>query len=117
MRRIDLMFPLALALGLCATSISFGQTSNSQPSKGPKDKTSDSKDDTERRIYPVEDLVRKVPEHGNLEKALEHGSLEEALASALKNNPDIRVAESKVQEAEAELNRSRLQVTQKVVSL
>src|SRR5262245_55933437 len=44
------------------------------------------------------------------------GSLEEMLAQALRNNPDIRVAEAKVREAEAELNRTRLQVTQRVVT-
>ncbi len=43
--------------------------------------------------------------------------LEEMLSEALKNNPDIRVAAAKVSEAEAELNRTRLQVTQKVVTL
>jgi Protein of unknown function (DUF1549) len=43
--------------------------------------------------------------------------LEEMLAQAMKNNPDIRVAESKVREAEAELNRTQLQVTQKIVTL
>ncbi len=43
--------------------------------------------------------------------------LEEMLAEALKNNPDIRVAVAKAAEAEAELNRTRLQVTQKVVTL
>src|SRR5439155_12788651 len=42
-------------------------------------------------------------------------TLEELLAKAAKDNPDIRVAESKVREAEAELNRARLMVTQKVV--
>jgi hypothetical protein len=41
--------------------------------------------------------------------------LEELLAQALRDNPDVRVAESKVREAEAELNRTRLQVIQKVV--
>ncbi len=44
-------------------------------------------------------------------------TLEEMLAKALKDNPDIRVAEAKVREAEAELNRIRLQVVQKVVTL
>jgi hypothetical protein len=39
------------------------------------------------------------------------------LATALKGNPDIRVAEAKVHEAEAELDRVRLQVMQKVISL
>jgi len=44
-------------------------------------------------------------------------ALEAALAKALKHNPDIHVAESKVREAEAELNRVRLSVMQKVVKL
>jgi hypothetical protein len=34
----------------------------------------------------------------------------------MKDNPDIRVAEAKMREAEAELNRTRLQVTQKVIA-
>jgi hypothetical protein len=41
--------------------------------------------------------------------------LEEMLEKALKNNPDLRVAATKAQEAEAELNRTRLEVTRKVV--
>jgi hypothetical protein len=43
-------------------------------------------------------------------------TLEEMLNKALKDNPDIRVAEAKVREGEAELNRTRLQVTQKVLA-
>jgi hypothetical protein len=43
-------------------------------------------------------------------------SLEEMLTRALKDNPDIRVAEAKVREADAELNRTRLLVTQKVIA-
>ncbi len=43
-------------------------------------------------------------------------SLDNLLAQALKDNPDIRVAEAKMREAEAELNRVKLQVTQKVVT-
>src|SRR5262245_42079158 len=46
----------------------------------------------------------------------ERQTLEELLARALKDNPDIRVAESKLREAEAELNRVRLLVTQKLVA-
>src|SRR5262245_12234086 len=42
--------------------------------------------------------------------------LEEALVEALRNNPDLRVALAKVNEAEAELHRTRLQVAQKVVN-
>jgi hypothetical protein len=42
--------------------------------------------------------------------------LEELIAQALQGNPDVRVAEAKMREAEAELNRTRLQVIQKVVA-
>jgi hypothetical protein len=45
------------------------------------------------------------------------GSLEEMLDTALKNSPDIKAAEAKVREAEAELNRVRHQVFTKVISL
>ncbi len=40
--------------------------------------------------------------------------LEEMLQQALQNNPDLRLAAAKVVTAEAELNRARLQVVQKV---
>src|SRR6516225_2482722 len=43
-------------------------------------------------------------------------TLEEMLTRAMKENPDVRVAEAKLREAEAELNRTRLQVTQKVIA-
>jgi hypothetical protein len=43
-------------------------------------------------------------------------TLESMLQQAIKDNPDIRVAEAKVRESEAELNRTRLQVTQKVLA-
>jgi hypothetical protein len=41
--------------------------------------------------------------------------LESLLAKALKDNSDIRVAESKVREAEAQLNKTRMEIMQKVV--
>jgi hypothetical protein len=47
-------------------------------------------------------------------KAPKTTALEESLAQALANNPDVRVAEAKLREAEAELNRARMQVMQKV---
>src|SRR4051812_25159851 len=50
-------------------------------------------------------------------KAPPKSNLEEMLEQALKDNPDLRVAAVKVAEAEAELNRTRLQVMQKVVTL
>jgi hypothetical protein len=43
-------------------------------------------------------------------------SLTEMLAEALKNNPDLRVAQARLREAEAELRRTRLQVIQKIVA-
>src|SRR6516165_2271150 len=43
--------------------------------------------------------------------------LEEMLEQALANNPDIRVAEARVREAEAKLSKTRLEVTQKVATL
>jgi hypothetical protein len=43
-------------------------------------------------------------------------SLEDMLASALKDTPDIRVAEAKLREAESELNRIRLDAAQKVMA-
>jgi hypothetical protein len=43
-------------------------------------------------------------------------ALEEALEQALKHNPDLRVAESKLVLAEAELSRTRRQITQKVAA-
>jgi hypothetical protein len=43
-------------------------------------------------------------------------SLDEEMARSLRDNPDIRVAEAKVRDAQAELNRVRLQVAQKVTT-
>ncbi|HLJ92545.1 MAG TPA: TolC family protein [Gemmataceae bacterium] len=42
--------------------------------------------------------------------------LEQMLTEALANNPDIRVSEAKLREAEAELNRVRLQALQKLAT-
>jgi hypothetical protein len=44
-------------------------------------------------------------------------SLEEMLAAALKYNPDIRIVEVKLRDDEAELNRARLRVMQKIIAL
>jgi hypothetical protein len=52
---------------------------------------------------------------GGAGPAAQKSKLEEMLEKALKNNPDLRVAVTKAQEAEAELNRTRLEVTRKVV--
>ncbi len=50
-------------------------------------------------------------------KKIEPGSLEDLIDKALKNNADIRAAEAKVREAEAELNRVRHQIVAKVATL
>jgi hypothetical protein len=47
----------------------------------------------------------------------DEATLEELLATALKNNPDIRVAETKLREAEAELYRARINVLNRIVRL
>ncbi len=44
-------------------------------------------------------------------------SLDKMLISAIENNPDILVAKSKLHEAEAELNRTRLQIARQVITL
>jgi len=51
------------------------------------------------------------------DQAPQQSSLEDLLSEALRNNPDIRVAEAKVREAEAELQRTRIATAQKVASL
>jgi len=43
--------------------------------------------------------------------------LEEMLEQALRDNPDVRLAAAKLAEADAELNKARLQVVQKVAAL
>lgn len=53
----------------------------------------------------------------NVEKTLEQMRLDQLIADALKFNPDLRVAESKVREAEAELNRTRMKVVSDVTYL
>src|SRR5438552_2083694 len=51
------------------------------------------------------------------DKPAKKSLLEEMLEQALKSNPDLRVAEAKLREAEAELTRTRLAVTHKVATL
>src|SRR6266851_8230131 len=65
---------------------------------------------------PAKDDKPANPPGDKPAKTVEQMNLEELLTLALKNNPDLRVGDAKVREAEAELNRVRLQVTQKVVS-
>jgi hypothetical protein len=57
------------------------------------------------------------PKDDKTKKAPQKSKLEEMLEQALQSNPDVRVAEAKVREAEAKLNQTRLAVTQKVATL
>jgi hypothetical protein len=85
----------ALAALLAGAGFAFGQG-------GPGDAKKIDKPDPNQ---PGDKAGKEVPKT----------KLEEMLQQALRNNPDIRVAEAKVAEAEAELNRTRLIVMQKVV--
>ncbi len=72
-----------------------------------------------RKPVRVEEEEEQARPHKTVAKEGEEkdkATLEDLLAEALKNNPDLRVANAKVQEAEAELNRTRLTVLQKVAT-
>lgn len=90
------MLVLALVLG----GVGFSLAQQQQPRKA--------------RVEEEEDTPRKAKVKI---VTAEKSKLEEMLEQALKHNPDIRVAAAKMSEAEAELNRTRLQTTQKVVAL
>jgi hypothetical protein len=94
MRRIMSKAAVVAALLLCAGLV-FGQQPQSSGDSGGKPAS------------PAKDAP----------PAEKPSALEEMIAQALKDNPDVRVAEAKLREAEAELNRTRHQVVQKVVQL
>jgi hypothetical protein len=87
-----------LAAVLSVAGLAFGQ---GQPADAKKDG-----DPRADQRQPAEKAGKDAPPKTKLE---------EMLQQALRNNPDIRVAEAKMAEAEAELNRTRLVVMQKVV--
>src|SRR5207253_323758 len=58
----------------------------------------------------------KVPLEVKLDKEATPKTLDEMLAIAMKENADIRVAEAKVREAEEEMRRARVTVSQKIVA-
>jgi hypothetical protein len=89
---------LALMLLLCGTGIGLAQ--QGVPKK-----------------VRVEEEEEKAAPRAQPKSPPEKSRLEEMLTEALKNNGDIRVAVAKLAEAEAELNRTRVQVTQQVVTL
>jgi hypothetical protein len=64
-----------------------------------------------KALLPKAGKSSSAPEENNL------ATIEEMLATALKYNPDIRLSEVKVRDAEGELNRTRLRVMQRVIAL
>ncbi len=66
---------------------------------------------------PAKADPKSPPPKAEADKPAGKSKLEELLAQALQNNADIRVAAAKLNEAEAELHRTRLQVMQKVVQV
>ena len=66
-----------------------------------------------------EEIDKKVREEAakGLETLGKTVSLEQLIAEALKNNPDIRVAEAKVREGEADLARTRMRVVSELTLL
>jgi hypothetical protein len=69
------------------------------------------------RLGPVPVGADPAPPAAEPKKPAETVTLEDVLTAALRSNPDLRVAEAKVHEAEAELQRVRVQVIQKMVKL
>jgi hypothetical protein len=102
---------VAMALLLAGVCVANGQGPGSSEKPKPEPNKSG-----ELGFYP--------PAQALVVKAAPKSKLEEMLAQALQNNPDIRVAKAKqeqaraaLNEAEAEVNRAILQVAQKVTSL
>lgn len=92
---------LAAVLVVC---LACGTSARSQESPAKKDKPAPPPA-ADQKPTPAKPEKAAVP------------SLQELLTQALKENPDVRVAETKLREAEADLNRTRLQVIRKVVAL
>jgi hypothetical protein len=103
---------LSATLLLASVPIAIGQQQQAKPAADDKRPDQQTKPETGLRF---EQFITGKAKAGLRDKPAE-ATLEEMLNKALKDNPDIRVAESKVREAEAELNRTRLQVTQKVLT-
>lgn len=90
------MWKMMISLSLVLALSSFGLTQTPTPA-------------VTRPVAPKPPPTPLVP------ASVKKSSLEDALAEALKNNPDLKVAAAKVNEAEAQLLKTRLLVAQKVV--
>jgi hypothetical protein len=89
-------FTVALALATLLLSGSVGQAQTPEIQKQIEKKLGDLKKDQAKK---------------------DQATLEDLLSLALKSNPDIRVAESKLRESEAELYRARMKVFNRIVTL
>jgi hypothetical protein len=96
----------ALTAGLVSAALLCGGVGAWSQGQGKKAKPEDGTAPAGRKEETKRKADKPVP-----------NSLEEMLTRALRNNPDIRLYGTKVREAEAELQRARLQVTQKAVTL
>ena len=65
---------------------------------------------------PVQKQVQKKLDQQRKDEKAKASELDALLDQALKNNPDIRVAESKLREAEAEVYRARMSVFGKIMA-
>ena len=98
-------------VGLSALLMLVSTALSQQPADGPKKGTNEDpgkKDEAYKKVYKSysESLAKTAS-----------SSLENRLSQALQNNPDIKVAEAKLREAEAEMNRTRMLIAQKVITL
>jgi hypothetical protein len=102
MRNLQVKLIPGMVVLLVAGGAALGQAQNTANKSTPADPAS---------ANPIKRASPATPEKPK------PSELEQMLTEALVNNPDIRVAEAKLREAEAELNRVRLQVLQKVSTL
>jgi hypothetical protein len=103
---------LSLALGCLLVIANFGRAQTVQSQSKGESSVRNEKSKAAQTTKAAEATLKEVRDARSLDEL----SLDNLLAQALKNNPDIRVADAKMREAEAELNRVKLQVSQKVVA-
>ena len=108
-RRLIRFLAATVAAVVFSAGVALCQTPSQPPTGGTPSKTAPPKT-TKKTSVPA----NAQPE-ASQQPSLTAMTLEELLATALKDNPDIRVAEAKLREAETQLSRVRLEVAQKVM--
>src|SRR5437660_11022803 len=106
MRKLAAKTAMGLVLVLLLGTLTFG-----------KDEDKKTKKPTDKSATPKASDTLIMGRLGKYSEKDAKLSLEETSAQALQQTPDIRVAEAKIREAEAELTRTRLQVMQKTITL